>query len=201
MPVSNKCLPGSWPLKVIRARYGPEPNSMTFSKGSDDTDIILEAEFYFKADVDALFAKMSEEIKGLNEYITHAGWNAGKGMNMATIVCSNVNGRNIQVNGRTIQVPPGSSITIDGDKIIIGDNELVIKDKVINISIEGTVGSASTSSGSIKVTGSSGNLTTSSGDISVGGNAGNITTMSGDVDVKGSVSGNISTMSGDVSHH
>ena len=42
---------------------------MTFSKGSDDTDIILEAEFYFKADVDALFAKMSEEIKGLNEYI------------------------------------------------------------------------------------------------------------------------------------
>lgn len=116
---------------------------------------------------------------------------------MATIVCSNVNGSNIQVNGRTIKAPPGSSITIDGDKIIIGDNELVI----INISIEGTVGSASTSSGYIKVTGSSGNLTTSSGDISVGGNASNITTMSGDVDVKGSVSGNISTMSGDVSHH
>ena len=43
---------------------------------------------------------------------------------MATIVCSNVNGSNIQVNGRTIQAPPGSSITIDGDKIIIGDNEL-----------------------------------------------------------------------------
>ena len=42
---------------------------MTFSKGSDDTDIILEAEFYFKADVDALFAKMSEEITGLKEYI------------------------------------------------------------------------------------------------------------------------------------
>jgi hypothetical protein len=40
-----------------------------FSKGSDDTDIILEAEFYFKADVDELFAKMFEEIKGLNEYI------------------------------------------------------------------------------------------------------------------------------------
>lgn len=120
---------------------------------------------------------------------------------MATIVCSNVNGSNIQVNGRTIKAPPGSSITIDGDKIIIGDTELVIKEKVINISIEGTVGSASTSSGSIKVAGSSGNLTTSSGDISVGGNASNITTMSGDVDVKGSVSGNISTMSGDVSHH
>jgi hypothetical protein len=56
-------------LKVIRARYEPEPSSITFSKGGDDTDIILEAEFYFKADVDALFAKMSEEIKGLNEYI------------------------------------------------------------------------------------------------------------------------------------
>ena len=57
-------------LKVIRARYEPEPSSITFSKGGDDTNIILEAEFYFKADVDALFAKMSEEIKGLNEYIT-----------------------------------------------------------------------------------------------------------------------------------
>lgn len=56
-------------LKVIRARYEPEPSSMMFSKGSDDTDIILEADFYFKADVDALFAKMSEEINGLNEYI------------------------------------------------------------------------------------------------------------------------------------
>jgi hypothetical protein len=56
-------------LKVIRARYEPEPSSITFSKGGDDTDIILEAEFYFKADVDALFAKMSEEIKGVNEYI------------------------------------------------------------------------------------------------------------------------------------
>ena len=56
-------------LKVIRARYEPEPSSITFSKGVDDTNIILEAEFYFKADVDALFAKMSEEIKGLNEYI------------------------------------------------------------------------------------------------------------------------------------
>ena len=56
-------------LKGIRARYEPEPSSITFSKGGDDTDIILEAEFYFKADVDALFAKMSEEIKGLNEYI------------------------------------------------------------------------------------------------------------------------------------
>ena len=120
---------------------------------------------------------------------------------MATIVCSNVNGSNIQVNGRTIKAPPGSSITIDGDKIIIGDNALVIKAKVVNNAIDGTVGSASTSSGSIKVTGSSGNLTTSSGDISVGGNASNITTMSGDVNVKGSVSGNISTMSGDVSHH
>ena len=70
MPTSNKCLPGTWPLKVIRARYEPEPSSITFSKGGDDTNIILEAEFYFKADVDALFAKMSDEIKGLNEYIT-----------------------------------------------------------------------------------------------------------------------------------
>lgn len=50
--------------------YEPEPSSITFSTGSDDTGIILEAEFYFKADVDALFAKMSDEIKGLNEYIT-----------------------------------------------------------------------------------------------------------------------------------
>ena len=69
MPTSNKCLHGTWPLKAIRARYEPEPSSITFSKGSDDTDIILEAEFYFKADADALFTKMSEEINGLNEYI------------------------------------------------------------------------------------------------------------------------------------
>lgn len=69
MHTSNRCLPGSWPLKSIRARYEPEPGSIMFSKGSDDADIILEAEFYFKADVDALFAKMSEEINCLNEYI------------------------------------------------------------------------------------------------------------------------------------
>lgn len=69
MSMPNKCIPGTWPLKVIRARYEPEPSSIMFPKGSDDTDIILEAEFYFKADVDALFAKMSEEINGLNEYI------------------------------------------------------------------------------------------------------------------------------------
>lgn len=69
MHTSNKCLPGSWPLKAIRTRYEPEPGSIMFSSGSDDTDIILEAEFYFKADVDALFAKMSEENNGLNEYI------------------------------------------------------------------------------------------------------------------------------------
>lgn len=69
MHTLNRCIPGPLPLKVIRARYEPEPSSITFSKGSDDTDIILEAEFYFKADVDELFAKMSEEINGLNEYI------------------------------------------------------------------------------------------------------------------------------------
>ncbi len=69
MPMPNKCIPGPLPLKAIRARYEPEPSSIMFSKGSDDTDIVLEAEFYFKADVDALFAKMSEEINGLNEYI------------------------------------------------------------------------------------------------------------------------------------
>ena len=69
MSMPNKCITGPLPLKVIRARYEPEPSSITFLKGSDDTDIILEAEFYFKSDVDALFAKMSEEIKGLNEYI------------------------------------------------------------------------------------------------------------------------------------
>lgn len=69
MHTSNRCLPGPLPLKAIRARYEPDPSSRVFSKGSDDTDIILEAEFYFKADVDALFTKMSEEIKGLNEYI------------------------------------------------------------------------------------------------------------------------------------
>lgn len=69
MPTSNKCLPGTWPLKAIWARYEPEPSSIMFSKGSDYTDIVLEAEFYFKADVDTLFAKMSEEINGLKEYI------------------------------------------------------------------------------------------------------------------------------------
>ena len=61
MPMPNKCIPGTWPLKVIRARYEPEPSSMMFSKGSDDTDIILEADFYFKADVDALFANSGEK--------------------------------------------------------------------------------------------------------------------------------------------
>ena len=69
MSMPNKCITGPLPLKVIRTRYEPEPSSITFSKGSDYTDIILEAEFYFKADVDELFAKMSEEINGLNEYI------------------------------------------------------------------------------------------------------------------------------------
>lgn len=120
---------------------------------------------------------------------------------MAILVCNNINGNCVQINGRTIKAPPGSSITIDGDNIIVGDEVIACKEKVVNISIEGTVGSATTSSGYIKVTGNAGNCTSSSGDITIGGSAGNIATSSGDVDVGGSVSGNINTMSGDISHH
>ena len=119
---------------------------------------------------------------------------------MTTIVCSNINGSNIQINGRTIKAPPGSSIRIDGNNIFVGDTEIVIEDRVINISIEGTVGSATTGSGYIKVAGDANSVTTSSGDVSVGGNATNIVTSSGDVSVNGAVSGNINTMSGDITH-
>lgn len=55
------------PLPHMIINLHKKQRSYRLAKNLDDETI--EAEFYFKADVDELFAKMSEEINGLNEYI------------------------------------------------------------------------------------------------------------------------------------
>lgn len=118
-----------------------------------------------------------------------------------TTICANITANSVTVNGKKYNVPAGSSITIEGDNITIGGEQVCIKDKIINISIEGSVGAAMTTSGTIHVTGNSGTLQSTSGDINVGGDSMDIRTTSGDVIVAGKVEGAITTVSGDITHH
>lgn len=53
------------PLKHIRAQYTPDLNDVQFAKGSDNTEIVLESECYFKADVDQYVAKLNGRIHEL----------------------------------------------------------------------------------------------------------------------------------------
>lgn len=119
------------------------------------------------------------------------------------IICTNVKGKGnvVRVNGKTIMAPDGASIRVEGDNIIVGDQSVTVTEKVVNVTIEGSVGDVNTSSGDFKVTGDVGSISTASGDVEVTGNSGKIKTMSGDVTVGGSVSGGVSTMSGDIEHH
>lgn len=53
------------PFKSIKAKYDPEPGSLRFASGSLDTDIVLESDFYFKADVDPYVAGLLKQIDEL----------------------------------------------------------------------------------------------------------------------------------------
>ena len=122
-------------------------------------------------------------------------------INKLTTICANITANSVTVNGKKYNVPDGSSITIEGDNVHIGDQVVSIHDKIINISIEGSVGAAMTTSGNIHVTGNSGTLQSTSGDITVGGNSLDICTTSGDVSVGGKIEGDITTVSGNITHH
>lgn len=122
-------------------------------------------------------------------------------INKLTTICANIGSDSVIVNGKTYKVPSGASLTIEGDNVHIGDQVVSIHDKIINISIQGNVGAAMTTSGNIHVTGNSGTLQSTSGDITVGGDSMDIRTTSGDVSVGGKVEGAITTVSGDITHH
>jgi hypothetical protein len=122
-------------------------------------------------------------------------------VNKLTTICANIASDTVRVNGKTYKVPSGSSITIEGDNVHIGDQVVSIHDKIINISIQGNVGAAMTTSGDIHVTGNSGTIQSTSGDISVGHDSMDIQTTSGDVEVGGKVEGNVTTVSGCITHH
>lgn len=117
------------------------------------------------------------------------------------VICANISANSVTVNGKKYNVPDGASITIEGDNITIGSEQVCIRDKVINISIEGSVGACMTTSGDIHVTGNAGTLQSTSGDITVGGDSMDIRTTSGDVEVGGKVDGNVTTVSGDITYH
>lgn len=101
----------------------------------------------------------------------------------------------ININGKQYT---GNSITIRNGQVIIDGQSVNFDDKVINISVEGSIDSVNVDyCSSLSVKGDVKTLTTSSGDVVVG-NVTMIKTSSGDVEVSGNVSGDISTVSGDV---
>ena len=53
------------PLKSIKAKYEPEPGSILYARGSMDTDVVLETDFYFKADVDQYVGGLLKHIAEL----------------------------------------------------------------------------------------------------------------------------------------
>lgn len=106
---------------------------------------------------------------------------------MSTI---NING--VKIQGDNISIRNGV-ITVDGKNVTPGN------DKVINIAVEGNVGSLRVDAcDTVKVSGNAGVLESGSGKVEVGGLVqGNVSAGSGDIKC-GDVGGNVSTGSGDV---
>ena len=104
----------------------------------------------------------------------------------------------IQINGKTFQ---DHNISISGNKVIIDgvvQTDSEFKCQVINIEINGDVGSIHSEAADVTVSGSvTGSIKTSSGDIECGDVQGDVSSMSGDVKC-GVVHGDVSTMSGDI---
>lgn len=102
-----------------------------------------------------------------------------------------------------ISIAGAHSISCKNGKVYINGNEVNVgkehpEEIEVNISVIGSVGSVSTSSGTVVITGSvNGSVKTQSGDVVVATVMGDVETMSGDVEA-GKIDGNVSTMSGDV---
>lgn len=106
----------------------------------------------------------------------------------------------IKINGKTYR---GNSIQIKGNRVIIdGKDADTGEEKIININVEGDLGSLNVESAEvITIKGNvNGDAKSMSGDIEIGGDVtGNVKTMSGDVRC-GNIGGKVKTMSGDVKH-
>ena len=96
-----------------------------------------------------------------------------------------INGNNsgvVSINGKTFQ---GHNISIGGNKVIIDGIEQTDSEfncQVINIEINGDVGSIHSEAADVTVSGSvTGSIKTSSGDIECGDVQGDVSSMSGDI--------------------
>lgn len=103
----------------------------------------------------------------------------------------------ITINGVTIT---GNNVSVVNGRVIVDGKDVNCEEKVINIHVEGNLGSLTADACStITVNGSAGSVKTRSGDVQCGDVSGAVSTMSGDVTC-GNIAGSVSTMSGDVSH-
>lgn len=106
------------------------------------------------------------------------------------------------INGATyingVKIEGAQSVIIDNGKVYVNGNlQEDLCTPSIEIKVEGSVGSITTTSGNVSVNGDARYINTSSGDVDCHEVKGSVFTMSGDVTC-GDIAGSVSTMSGDV---
>jgi DUF4097 and DUF4098 domain-containing protein YvlB len=120
--------------------------------------------------------------------------NIFKACNVGSSSTVRINGRTYR--GRNVSVINGE-VYIDGKKAEDGD---LTQEQVINVHIEGDVGSVETGQGDVTVTGAiTGDARTSQGSIKCGGDiGGDAKTSQGSIDCRGDIRGSAKTRMGSI---
>lgn len=109
----------------------------------------------------------------------------------------------IKINGKIINVSSVSGDIVIGDKIVINGKTITnfddYEEKVINITIEGSVDNLTTGNGDVEVKGDVKRVKTTNGTVVCYDVNGDIKTTNGNINC-GNVSGDIDTVNGNVRH-
>ncbi len=109
----------------------------------------------------------------------------------------------ISINGKTISFSGSGSINISGNKITVGGVDIsdlsTVDEKVINITIEGSVEDLSVENGEVEVKGDVRELNSKNGNIQCGNVEGNVESKNGNISC-GRVAGNVHSKNGNISH-
>lgn len=104
----------------------------------------------------------------------------------------------VVINGVEYQAGGSLVVVRRGSKVFVNDQEVVTESKEIKIEVHGNLETIDADAcHSITVNGTVGSVKTLSGSVRCGDVTGNVSTMSGTVS-SGKIGGNVSTMSGDV---
>lgn len=108
---------------------------------------------------------------------------------------SNIIGGSVTVNGKSYK---GSNVTINGDKVIIdGVEQDSVESKIINVSIDGNVGSINSDSGRVDCL-DVGSVETQTGNVTCRDITGDVETQTGNVKAS-TIHGSVETMTGNIS--